>query len=140
MHGGFHVCLAHHQRIGATHERLHFRGHRAKLAKLAEDRAVRIAQDAESRLVVHPHLGAGPGALEIVFAVAQECEMVIVRPLQELLCLRDVTRATFGDAPLEIGNHRLYLAAHRRPVLDRRAHVGIDAGQCRPDFLKTLLA
>ena len=75
-------------------------------------------------------------ALEAVVAVAEEDEMPVFHPVEQ--------RARFGDfvgrqrrrIALQLGDERAHALAHRRPVLDRDAHVGERGFESSPAALR----
>ena len=95
--------------------------------QLREAERVRLlaldAEDAEPRPVHRgKHVLAALGA-DLVLAVAEEREVVVVHPLQQRTRLFEVLLRDRGRRLLELGDRLVHLSAHRLPVLDRRGHV-----------------
>jgi hypothetical protein len=61
--------------------------------------------------------------LELVLLVAEEGEVVVREPLEELTCLPDLLRVQRGRVLLESGDDVLDLGVHLAPVLDGLADV-----------------
>ena len=83
----------------------------------------RDAEDAEAGPVhrgQHVLAALGP---DLVLAVAQEGEVVVVHPLQQRTRLVELLLRDRGRRLLELGDRLVHLSAHRLPVLDRRGHV-----------------
>ena len=114
-------------RLGQVQQRLLAREPAHLRCQLREAERVGLlvldAEDAEAGPVDRgEHVLAALGA-DLVLAVAQEGEVVVVHPLQQRprlfeLWLRDRRRRL-----LELGDRLVHLGAHRLPVLDRRGDV-----------------
>ena len=81
------------------------------------------AEDAEAGPVDRgEHVLAALGA-DLVLAVAQEGEVVVVHPLQQRARLVELRLRDRGRRLLELGDRLVHLRAHRLPVLDRGGDV-----------------
>ena len=63
-------------------------------------------------------------ALEPVIAVAEEDEMTLLHPLQELAGLAEILGGQGRRVALQIRDQRAHSLAHRRPVVDREGDIG----------------
>ena len=101
----------------------------AFLAHLAQDTEVPVLDDAGIDLVVP--------AFEGVFAVAEEGEMVVAQPLQEIEALGKVV---LGDRRygFQLGDLAVEFGGHGPPVLDGGANAGQHLVKPRCDFRVTL--
>ncbi len=70
-------------------------------------------------------------ALETVIAVAEEDEMTLLHPLEELARLADFLGGQGGRVAFEIRDQGAHALAHRRPIVDRQG----DIAQCRFDVV-----
>ena len=90
---------------------------------------LRLPQNSESRAWhrgehVLPLLGS-----QLVFAVAEKGEVVVVDPLEQRLRLGELVGSDRRRMLVEVRDDLANVPAHRRPVLDRGAHVGKNAVQ-----------
>ncbi len=96
------------------------------------------AKDAEARAGhgaqhVLPVLGE-----DVVLAIAEEGEVVVVDPLEQVTRLRELVRRDRRHRLVESPEQTTDALAHRRPVVDRSAHVLEDAAQAGAHPLERL--
>src|SRR6185437_6824662 len=89
------------------------------------------AQDPEAAARVGNQAVLAGLALEPVIAIAEEHEMTLLHPLEELAGFRDFFGRQRRRLTLELRDQRAHALAHRRPIVDREA----DIGQCRLDVV-----
>ncbi len=118
------VRLGDDEQFAASHKSLHVLRQRRQIPQPAEDRKIRIAHDPEGRMLGLCLAG------KVVFAVAEEGEVVVLEPAQK-----------FADFGAFGGRHRWRFRAgegvdqraqgppHRRPIGDRDADIGENADQ-----------
>ena len=135
VNGGFYIGLGDDHRIGPAHQTLHSGGAALQMAQFVEHQPFRIAQYAEARAGIDARLGALAGAGKIIFPVAEKGEIIIMRPLQEILSLGDIGDRAFGIAQFKLVDNALHLGAHGLPILDRRVDVLENRFQVCLDFL-----
>ena len=88
---------------------------------------VRIAQHAAPGFRPHTRMALGHGAvvtdLEIIDPAAQEGEMIVAQPAQELAGFRQFFRRSIGARLGKVGDGFIHLRPHIGPVLDRDTHI-----------------
>ena len=135
VHGGGAVALGHHQDARVAQEVAHVGRQGGVVAQPVEDGDGVVAQDAETAAGDQTQRGVHPigAALEAVFAVAEEGEMVVVGPGQEGLGLVHLVVGDDGrdggTGAVGLGDGGAHLLAHGPPVGDGGAHVGQHALQ-----------
>ena len=131
VHGGARIGLGQDQRIHRSGLRHVVRRHGLEVARLA---LLAAAQQAQAGGVVGAQQFAAALADYVVFAIAQEGEMVVGGPAQELLRLGAAGIGhRHGPRGQFIGNGQ-HPGAHRAPVGDRGAHVLQDRADARFDL------
>ncbi len=129
MHGRARGGLGHDEQlrptsVGAYLRRQRREARRDVLARrFAEDTEARSRNDFERVFAVHDR--------QLVAAVAEESEMIVGEPAQEVLAFGELVFRQRRPLPLDFGDNGMHAVDHRLPVVDRRAHVVEDANDVR---------
>jgi hypothetical protein len=94
------------------------------------------AQDAQARPVHRPEDQPVVLVGDVVVAVAEEHEVVVLEPGQERLGLVDVGRVDRELRRVQLGGYLERLRSHLRPVLDGGADLADDAQQVAPECVQ----
>ena len=128
MHGGAHVGLGEQQQRGPVDEAARFQRNRRERLRVGLLR--RIAQDAETRVGHGAQSELAVVLRQVVFAVAEKAEMVVVDPLQESAILgRGVGIDREARPCLAVAVARDDIAhggEHGLPVMHREPHIAQD--------------
>ena len=122
VHGGARVGLGQHEQLLLPGLRLDQRGQLGERGRqvlvVAQDAQARTRDGAQAALLGSTLLG-----LEQVLPVAEEREVVVGEPGEEVTALAQLLRRQRRRVLLELGHHREGLGVHLLPVLDRLTHV-----------------
>ncbi len=123
VHGGALVGLHHEQRAVRVHEVGELGRQRGAVGDALEDHPLRLLEKAQAVRVIDPQRALLAFAFESEAAVAQEGEMVVVQPFQEVGHLGRLFFTHPRAREIEIGGEISRLAAHGLPVRDRETHI-----------------
>ena len=140
MDGGAAIGLGHHQQTRLVQEIAQIRGQPPRIAQTVEDRDAVIAQDAEAGSRDDGCRRLIPAALEIVFAVAQEGEVILGQPIEEGARFGYLVGGQRRRRFVELRRHIGDLGPHGTPIGDRGADIGQHMFQIAADFLQLVAA
>ncbi len=123
MHGRAAVGLGDHEHPRLAQELPHVRRQLLEIAQAVEHRILLVAQDAEAGLRRDRDRGGVVVAEEIVFAIAEIGEVVVVEPFEEGLGLRHLVGRQAGRRRVQRGEDLLGAGAHLPPVGGRGADI-----------------
>ena len=98
--------------------------------------SLRVAQDSEPRLGDRAQDVVAVVSDELVLAVAEEREVIVLEPVEERGGLGDVVAVERRRTPAEARDHLAHAPAHRAPVVDGGAHVAEDLLELEPELLE----
>ncbi len=142
VHGRTAVGLGHHQEVRAGDESANRRRKRRLVAEFVEDQKAGLAQQAEARSREHRRNRFGTVAIagdEVISAVAQQGEVVLVDPAKKIPVLADLVGGQTPRRVVEIGDDGLEHIAHGLPVLDGSTDVGQNPRDGLGEFAGDLL-
>ena len=133
---GLAVGLHDQQQVGAGQEAPDLLRQLPEVAQTFEDAGVRAAQDTEARAVDNFHMRVLAAADIVQLAIAEEGEVIVFDPAQEIDDFADFLPVMRGVACADLGHDVEHLLPHRPPVLDGSSHIvehrmqlGLDIGK-----------